>query len=159
MNSHQKIEQHLIQQKRRAGAVAEDGEFKCKYRTSTGDMCAAGCLIPDDKYKEDMEGSAVRFIAKRGNEVFPSDITPGELSDWQHYHDSTLYTEYGIFCYQAWVDGNEAHHPTLAATAIKRVADEKARRAREIEAEFNASKTIGGVMQTNLCQEIMLPVS
>lgn len=158
MSSHKKIEQHLIQQKRRAGVMGEDGEFRCKYRTPTGDMCAAGCLIPDDKYQETMEGSGATYVARSG-EVFPKDISVAQLRDWQHYHDSVLYTEYGIFRYQAWVEGNEAHHPTLAADAIQRVADEKAEKAKAFEVEFNAKGKMTGIMQSNLCQEIIQPVS
>jgi len=154
MNSHEKIEQHLIKQKRRAGTVEADGEFHCKYRTPAGDKCAAGCLIPDEAYKEEFEGRAARYLAK-DVEVFPADIKPSQVADWQLYHDTTLYTEYGIFCYQKWVEGNEAHHPTLAAIAIQRVADEAAK----AKALSNTSGNIGAVMQSNLCQEIALPVS
>jgi hypothetical protein len=43
---------HLLTQKEKS----MDGAA-CKYRSSDGLKCAAGCLIADDEYSEDIEGS------------------------------------------------------------------------------------------------------
>ncbi len=51
--------EHLVEQ----GEPAIDSEYKCVYRTSSGKMCAIGCLIPDDKYDPDFEGSSASDIA------------------------------------------------------------------------------------------------
>jgi hypothetical protein len=45
---------HLSVQRARARDEGEDGEFLCRYRDKNGNMCAVGCLIPDDQ--RDAEG-------------------------------------------------------------------------------------------------------
>lgn len=40
---------HLLTQKRRSVTIT-GGVRTCMYRAPNGDMCAIGCLIPDDVY-------------------------------------------------------------------------------------------------------------
>lgn len=47
------------------GKQAEDGENGCQYRTDAGLKCAVGCLIPDDQYHPDMEGTPVDILGSR----------------------------------------------------------------------------------------------
>jgi hypothetical protein len=46
---------HLLAQGKRAST-----DSGCKYRTSDGLKCAAGCLIPDEQYQPAMEGCLIR---------------------------------------------------------------------------------------------------
>lgn len=56
------VANHLLRQGCRS-MLEEDLEsgvmITCAYRGSEGRMCAVGCLIPDDLYTIDMEGSGV----------------------------------------------------------------------------------------------------
>lgn len=52
-----KIGKHLLTQLE----VASNGAM-CRYRADSGLMCAAGAIIPDDEYDEEMEGNAVNHI-------------------------------------------------------------------------------------------------
>lgn len=49
------VAQHLLSQNERS--MEND---RCAYRNSAGLKCAVGCLIPDEKYSEDLEGKTVR---------------------------------------------------------------------------------------------------
>lgn len=64
------VAKHLLKQGREA--TNEEGE--CKYLTKDGLMCAAGCLIPRDKYKESFEG---HIIGEYYDGEF--DFSPAEL--------------------------------------------------------------------------------
>lgn len=48
---------HLRKQKRQA-KNSEAGQM-CQYLAANGDKCAVGCLIPEDRYSEDLEGEVV----------------------------------------------------------------------------------------------------
>lgn len=54
------IAHHLLTQNEKALHIEEDGEQNCKYRLKKEDgtvlRCAAGCLIPDEDYKDEIEG-------------------------------------------------------------------------------------------------------
>lgn len=47
------VAKHLLTQ----NAVSREIGGPCLYRSSNGQKCAAGCLIPDDKYSAYFEGS------------------------------------------------------------------------------------------------------
>jgi hypothetical protein len=118
MNSHDKIEQHLIQQKARS---VDEGNKVCMYRGEQGRMCAAGCLIPDEVYGRHLESKSIAVLKEQGlMEVFPTDITSEELLYWQQYHDSGVFLiRLGVsFNYKKWVDGDEGHHPSLFKEAL-----------------------------------------
>jgi len=59
-----KVAVHLLTQNARSERGGE-----CKYRGHNGMMCAAGCLIPDDQYHTDMEGTAWGYLYGCGGEV------------------------------------------------------------------------------------------
>lgn len=51
---------HLLAQ----GKRATDGSSpKCRYRTNTGLMCAAGCLMTDDEYHESFENISFEALS------------------------------------------------------------------------------------------------
>lgn len=57
-----KVMKHFAKQKHRAMAQAPEpfgDSAVCRYRTEDGEMCAIGCLIPDDKYDPMIEGMPV----------------------------------------------------------------------------------------------------
>lgn len=54
------VAKHLLAQNKKALAVFEDNINEgCAYRGADGTKCAAGCLIPDDKYDPTFEGVGV----------------------------------------------------------------------------------------------------
>jgi hypothetical protein len=57
----------------------------CQYRGNNGCRCAAGWLIPDDKYSPNMEGNSVDYPPIR--EVLPSGPDFTLLVDLQSAHD------------------------------------------------------------------------
>lgn len=57
-----KVMKHFAKQKHRAMAQASapfEDSAVCRYRTEDGEMCAIGCLIPDDQYYPEIEGKSV----------------------------------------------------------------------------------------------------
>lgn len=52
---------HMRKQGRRSVAKNKYGTLRCRYRTSNGDMCPVGYLIPDDEYLSCFEGKGVTF--------------------------------------------------------------------------------------------------
>lgn len=50
------VKNHLLTQGKKAKAASTFNT--CKYRTQDGLKCAVGCLIPDDKYMPEFDGSA-----------------------------------------------------------------------------------------------------
>lgn len=91
-----KVALHLLKQNARSLAEealgsAESGD--CAYRGKDGLMCAVGCLIPDELYYPNMEGSAVSGILAadiRLQELFESEVICGFfLDELQAIHDTT----------------------------------------------------------------------
>ena len=115
-SSRDKIEQHLIKQ--HAQALGGPNGKSCYYRGQNATMCAAGCVIPDEKYSPDLEGETVLQIYERFPGVLPTDIAIEEMREWQRYHDTSA--RVGIsFSYYRWaVEGDEAHHPSKFKEAI-----------------------------------------
>jgi len=66
---------------RKQGKQAKDDKGDCMYRAPDGSMCAAGCLIPDDVYKADMEGELVDALG-----LFEPELE-GLVADMQEIHD------------------------------------------------------------------------
>lgn len=62
-----KVEKHLLKQKRKAEVKHKNGVTSCLYRyidqeTNEVLKCAVGCLIPDNKYDENLEGCSASDI-------------------------------------------------------------------------------------------------
>lgn len=58
--TNQEIFDTVVKHLRSQGCKSIDPETgNCLYRGPNGKKCAAGCLIPDDKYEESMEGRHV----------------------------------------------------------------------------------------------------
>lgn len=75
--------EHLIAQ----GRPAAGERHSCAYRGNDGSACAVGCLIPDDRYDEGMEGAGVGYtVLRRVPELTPVRHLLAEL---QRVHDST----------------------------------------------------------------------
>ena len=51
-----KVYIHLITQGEKSLSEAAESSNGCSYRGDNGLMCAAGCMIPDEKYTPEMEG-------------------------------------------------------------------------------------------------------
>ena len=115
MHSRDKIEQHLIQQKARSVKTIDSSDTRCQYRGENGLMCAVGCLIAEEHYRPAMESIGVAHLQYQLDPRLPEDISVKELARWQQYHDGSTYTNFNgpMFCYQAWIDGDESQHPTL----------------------------------------------
>lgn len=54
-----KVATHLLKQ-RRVSRLTNSGS--CAYRGVEGTSCAIGCLIPDELYEKNMEGSSIRIL-------------------------------------------------------------------------------------------------
>jgi len=65
-----KVCAHLAKQKH----SATDKEGTCLYRASNGDMCAAGCLIPDNLYFPGMEFKTIVSLASEFRSKIPDFI-------------------------------------------------------------------------------------
>lgn len=112
MNSRDKMEQHLTQQKARA-TKANGG---CRYRGDNATMCAVGCLISGEQYTDRMEGMGAHKLAREYPHIVPEDISVMELRDWQTYHDGVYLADVNDdhsqrFSYQDWLAGVEADSP------------------------------------------------
>ena len=72
------------------GASASGCTSSCRYRGENGRKCAAGQLIPDDKYAEDMEGHDVFYrpvfdvLMAEGHDV-------GFVNEIQRAHDASAF--------------------------------------------------------------------
>ncbi len=100
-----KVSKHLLKQNKRA-VSKEDGS--CKYRTSNGLKCAAGCLIPDYDYSPKMEKTLVnnlKFFQESG--YSPEEIQMiavlqqiHDLSEPKHWKRQlkTMAEERGLVC-------------------------------------------------------------
>ena len=60
------VAKHLLEQGKRSMKLDEDGDEFCLYRGPHGTMCAAGCIIADDEYKDNMEGRGWRNLVNLG---------------------------------------------------------------------------------------------
>ena len=49
-----------------------NGELSCAYRGDGGSMCAVGCLISDDEYHPDMEGTGVGALFDKEKVSYPT---------------------------------------------------------------------------------------
>lgn len=85
MKSKQEIFDTVVNHLHKQGKPAEVGNT-CRYRTEDGLMCAVGCLIPDDKYKPEMEGHVAYDILR----ILPPEVAEHieMLDDLQWIHDS-----------------------------------------------------------------------
>lgn len=80
-----KVATHLLTQRQ----VSRDG-VQCIYRADNGFRCAIGCLIPDDKYKPNMEGQAIKPLLEQHKDLLGFPIGPRNLKllkDLQQIHD------------------------------------------------------------------------
>ena len=77
-----KVAKHLLTQ----GVRSVDGaNGRCMYRGTNGTKCAAGCLIPDDKYDNRFERKAWSSIADKFPELIEHEHLIQQL---QIVHDS-----------------------------------------------------------------------
>lgn len=56
---------HLVKQGKPAIDHTIGGELgsgRCRYRAPDGSKCAIGCLIPDELYRPDLEGSNIQYL-------------------------------------------------------------------------------------------------
>jgi len=75
---------HLREQGGRAESKNEVGNSSCKYRLENL-QCAAGCLIPDEKYSPNFEGQKWYGVSRSlGVSSYHFDL----ISDMQSIHDS-----------------------------------------------------------------------
>lgn len=74
------VADHLLTQNLKAAKAGS-----CAYRTESGLTCAAGCLIPPEKYNVEWENTTWRALAKTGN--VPADHKD-LIDDLQCIHDS-----------------------------------------------------------------------
>jgi hypothetical protein len=78
------VVKHLLEQGKRSFKLDVDGDEFCLYRGSKGLKCAAGCLISDSEYKDDMEGRGWRNLVNIG---YASDAHIDLIACLQAVHD------------------------------------------------------------------------
>lgn len=84
-----KVAVHLLTQGKQSQGLYDTA---CKYRGHDGLKCAVGCLIPDDKYRPDMEGYTVYTLVSRFPDVlgfYTGDSELSLLTCLQRIHDNT----------------------------------------------------------------------
>lgn len=93
-----KVTHHLLSQQ----VKAADSDGACLYRTPEGRKCAIGCLIPDEEYREHMEGKGLTMVsilqALKANNILA--VNDYELQGIGTYEDqsvpSTSLTRVGV---------------------------------------------------------------
>jgi hypothetical protein len=74
------VREHLLTQGERSiERVKQNRGYinQCRYRTSDGLKCAIGCLIPDEVYREELEGRGLHDLIRHYKDLkflLPSDI-------------------------------------------------------------------------------------
>lgn len=69
---------------RKQGRKSEGKDF-CLYRGADGLMCAAGCLIPDSKYRQDFEGlGCFTRSARPSGEPYTGNVVQNCLTQLGH---------------------------------------------------------------------------
>lgn len=84
------VAKHVFAQGERAGIKSPNGNFSCQYRTPTGKKCAAGALLPDEYYHNDMEGTNWQSICQDGGFLIPDWMAEHSIliDDLQTAHDT-----------------------------------------------------------------------
>ena len=77
------VAKHMLTQGRRS---TTDGANTCRYRGSEGRKCAAGVLIPDEIYTEEMEGLGWRAVCETHPRVPQAHCQL--ISELQRIHDT-----------------------------------------------------------------------
>lgn len=77
------VAEHLLKQGKRCVGDTTDAN-SCMYRNNEGLKCAAGCLIPDDKYTPDIEGKNWNCLAVKNKVSYNCCIL---ICDLQDIHD------------------------------------------------------------------------
>jgi hypothetical protein len=79
------VAKHLLAQKKRSGVKDADWVVTCMYRNDEGLKCAAGCLIADDEYYKDIEGSSWDVLVDE--DVVPTENCLELIVALQNIHD------------------------------------------------------------------------
>lgn len=87
-----RVEQHLAQQGEPALCMLPqydeyDEEYSCAYRTPRGLKCAAGCLIPDEKYNPEFENATFSGVLLFGTLTCDPDLVDF-IENLQMAHDA-----------------------------------------------------------------------
>ena len=90
------VAKHLLEQNRKSML-----QGNCKYRGADGLECAAGCLIGDDEYTEEMENKG--WFALTANKVVPKDHCR-LICDLQTVHDGYYPEEWRMHLRQLALD-------------------------------------------------------
>jgi hypothetical protein len=67
-------------------APGRNSDGDCQFRGAYGTKCAIGCLIPDRKYKKDMEGHSAYFVLDMA--IPNHSIPPSLATSFQSAHDN-----------------------------------------------------------------------
>ena len=69
--------------------VDDHGFNNCVYRGEDGRRCAVGLIMPDDRYKKELEGSTASHVCKIcGVDWIPEGIMAADLENIQSAHDN-----------------------------------------------------------------------
>jgi hypothetical protein len=107
----------IVNHLRKQGRRAVNAKGRRCYRTEDGRSCAAGCLIPDEKYSPGFEGSAV--VVRGGFHLRPQIPVNQEISRQREENGSPYLTEVGRIL------ADEGHSMHVVA-ALQYIHDSKA---------------------------------
>lgn len=93
------VSKHLLKQKVKSAAKIHPVKNMCKYRGPNGLKCAAGILIPDEEYTQDMDVHGDWLILVRKELV--ENKFGDEITDLQEIHDFGVLGEDNT-CYDDW---------------------------------------------------------
>lgn len=117
------VARHLMKQGKRAGSYVprSDGmdKFVCMYRSADDYKCAAGAILPDEKYNPLLEGESVRGVHCRP--IFRTLVENVEfLAELQLIHD----TDIGYHGYDSTFDTSDTDWPVVWKARLRKVADD-----------------------------------
>lgn len=103
----------------------------CSYRAPDGCRCAAGWLIPDDKYNPRMEGVTVSSVVVKA--ALPPKLSLYLIADLQRAHDGAFEVSFSKNDNQCWLETFLMH-------------------AREVAEEHKLSTEIVDISEQALCE-------
>ena len=85
-----KAANHLLKQGEKSFMNDDDDELSpsCAYRGAEAKMCAIGCLIPDDEYKEGFERRSVDYLKDTARLPCLQGLNGNMLRSLQTVHDA-----------------------------------------------------------------------
>jgi len=87
------------------GTISNGYAEKCRYKASDGNKCAVGCFIPDNEYRENLEGRfSINLPSYLYDKYFPLDKET--MSMFQRVHDGCFIGDSPREACVKWIEKN-----------------------------------------------------